>query len=189
MGTEKLGNLAEIKTGYQARGALKEDDNGNIAVIQLKNTGRDRILNKDEFSRISLEKEPTQFLVTRGDILITARGSDNYAVWIDEDLRNTIAISHFFIIRIKSPEITPGYLTAYLNLIGPSLFERIREGTTVPKINRSRLLDMNIKMPDLKKQMSLEKIYREMLRQDEILRLLRHKKKSMMQAVLMENFY
>ena len=59
---------------------------------------------------------PELYMVSRGDILFTARGLDHRAYLLDQDLSDVLATATFYILRPERGRILPRYLAWWLNL-------------------------------------------------------------------------
>ncbi len=95
--------------------------------------------------------------LTKGDILVAARGAHNYAILIDDGLIDSgwqaVAAPHFFVVSLTSREVLPEYITWLLNQSQiQRYFEQNSEGTLTKSIRRSVLEDTHIVIPPLQKQ-------------------------------------
>lgn len=111
----KLRDIAKIQIGYQFRAKVENTPDGDLHVIQIKDIDDDNLLNTEDLYKVKIDKFSEKYLVDKGDILFLSRGTRNFATPINVHLHNTIAISYFYIIRLKKPRIIPEYLAWYIN--------------------------------------------------------------------------
>ena len=114
-----------------------------------------------------------------GDILFVGRGYRIFAVLVDEDLTQTVASPHFFILRIKSEKLVrPDYLAWYINHTrAQRYFSKHVAGTALPHINRQTLEDLPVILPPLQVQERIVNAHRCRLKEKALLETLIEKKK------------
>ena len=67
-----------------------------------------------------------------------------------------VAAPHFFVIRLSSNDVLPGYLAWFLNQHPcQSYLEQNAEGTLTKSIRRSVLEDVTVALPELAKQCAI----------------------------------
>lgn len=149
----KLGDIAEIQIGYQSRGGIKPDPDGTHRIIQMKDFDDNNKLNVNNLYKIKPRRKPDNYLVSKGDILFAPRGRYNYAAEIQTPLANTIAASSFYILRVESKNILPGYLAWLINQNPVQRrLKKMARGTFIPMIPKYRLADIKIQIPDIETQ-------------------------------------
>ena len=84
-------NIADIQVGYQARGRIQEKEDGVYHLIQGRDFDERLRLQPGKLASFIPERKPTPYAVRKGDILFQARGMDNFAYHLEEELPNTIA--------------------------------------------------------------------------------------------------
>lgn len=180
-----LSELAEIRQGYQFRKKIENIPNGLIKVVQMAN-----IINGKKIDYQNLAKtheigfKPEHFL-KKEDVLFCARGVNNYALFIDEDINNTIAISQFFIIRTDKARLLPAYLTWYLGQ--PEAIAHFKANTlmsTVPLLNTKTIKSIKIIVPAIEQQKKIAEIYRLKEKEREITEQIINKKEKMLNRIL-----
>lgn len=171
----KLKELCGIKSGYQ--GKMQEGE--KYEIIKMKDVEKDGVINYKDLETFDTEKEPTKFLLQKGDVILKARSGDNTAALINEDVENVVAAPHFMILKIKSieeieselkkeklnmeykhMELQPGYLELYLNSeYAQEYFKTNSEGTTLPIIKSKTLGELDIKLIPKDEQLKLIEAY------------------------------
>ncbi len=153
--SEKLQNICTIQLGYQFRKYLEHDINGTISVIQMKDI-KECTLNSTKLLKVNLDNTKADFYVNKGMILFMPRGFNNDAIFIKEDLKNTIASSQFYILKLTIDDVLPEYITWYLNQKpAQKYFKNNREGTSLLIVNIGQLKELEVKIPSLKIQESI----------------------------------
>jgi len=153
----RLKDLAEIRLGYQFRGKIQPDSRGTHQVIQIKDFDEKRNLILSGLVKIKPDRDPEKYLVEKRDVLFLSRGHRNFAVTLKHELKNTIVVSYFLIIRIKEPNILPEYLAWYLNQRPAQNFiqRQARRGTHIPIVPKSAFEKLKIEIPSLSVQKAI----------------------------------
>lgn len=154
----KLKHIASITTGHPFRGKIPEVPGSGLLAIQMKDVSvRDGIHWQGCIETEQLGKrEPA--LLQVGDILFIARGSNNFAVLVDDNLkdRSAIAAPHFYVIRCTTPDLLPEYIVWLLNQkYCQRYFQREAEGSFTKSIRRSVLEEAPIAKPSISIQRNI----------------------------------
>lgn len=169
MNTKNLKNIADVIAGYAFRIALKQQIDGLMNVIQSKNVIDDLYINKDNLTKINLQKYQSKAFIKENDIIISSRGSFKVSV-VTGDVVNTIASSSVYILRLKDKSIIPEYLAIYLNSINGQ--KEIREkitGSVIKTILRKDLENLEIPLPDKNIQKKIINLYKNNQTQQKLL--------------------
>lgn len=159
----ELKHIAEISAGYPFRGKIPEVAESSVLVIQMKDISSDAHIIWDNCTPTTLtgKREPGYLLPS--DILLAARGSNNYAVQVGEvmhaDCIHAVAAPHFFVISLKQSGVLPEFLVWLLNQAPcQRYFEQNAEGSMAKSIRRSVLDSTPIVIPSLAKQRTIASI-------------------------------
>lgn len=149
-----LKDLADIQVGYQARGRILELSSGEFRLIQGRDFDDQRQLHVESLASFKPERKPEPYMVREGDILFQARGTENFAAYIESRLEKTLASGSFYIVRVKSEQrILPQYLAWWLNQRHPqNFFKAEASGTWMSFISKSVLSRVGLPVPDLDTQ-------------------------------------
>ena len=159
MKTLKLEKIADIQVGYQARERVMNDIHGSHKLIQGKDFDDEGVLQLDSLISFSPERKPGIYEVQKGDILLQSRGMKHSVYYIDKDINNTLAAGSFYIIRVKSEEVLPAYLYWYLNQqAAQSFLDAHSGGATISFIPKKSILELEIRVPQMKKQKNIKEI-------------------------------
>lgn len=146
----RIGEIANIQTGYQFREKVEADPGGNIGVLQIKDIPDRRRLTPESIDRVKFDKPYAAYLVRRGDVLFLSRGHKQFAVAIEHDLGDTIASGYFYILHIDPAQILPAYLAWYLNQ-QPMLdqYKQLAKGTHMPFVSMAEFRELEVPIPPL----------------------------------------
>jgi len=182
-----LQEIAEVQVGYQARGRIEEDLDGEYTIIRSQDFSEDGGLNFAEAMRFrpALRIDPRKHLLTVGDILLQARGLTHQAYLIDEPLENAVAANTFYIIKILDEKrVLPAYLTWWINQPNvQNYFEQERGVSTIPFISKKVLLDAPVRIPPIDTQNQISKLVALWHREQTLLNDLNYNKDRLIHAV------
>jgi len=84
----------------------------------------------------------------------------NAYVPITEYLKNTLAASYFFILKVKSENILPDYLAWFINQAPAQgyLHNFARRGTHMPVVPKSVFENLKVYVPDIETQKKIVKL-------------------------------
>jgi restriction endonuclease S subunit len=158
----KILDCADVRPGYSAKGAILNEPGGTLQVITAQHVTKGepyRYVDEHSFL-ITPPKFYEKYFITSGDILFMSRGSNNYAVLIEEVPQPAIAPLTFFIIRPKQNAI-PEYLAWCLNQdIVKAQLKEIRTGVGTPMIPSSAFKNLTIPLPFLAVQKRIAELSR-----------------------------
>lgn len=174
----KITDIADIQLGYQFRKKIEPVEDGAYQVVQIRDFDQDLALLKDGLLRVNIDKSADSFLIHKGDVLFLSRGQRNWAAAITEELKDTITVSHFFVMKIKNNQIMPEYLAWYINQAPAQsyLYSNARRGTHMPLIPLSAFTDLTVEIPDMVIQRNIVELSRLMEREKRLLNDLQTKR-------------
>jgi restriction endonuclease S subunit len=147
----KIEELVMIQPGYQHKGQMTNDPNGDLACIQVQDLDYDsKSVKGDGIWKIRAPKDLSHYKISSGDILYLSRGSRYGAYRIPEVSDDTIPLSHFLILRLKTDAPTSiTYLWWALNeqKVSNQIKNQMR-GTMMPFIGRSEFAEIKIPIPE-----------------------------------------
>lgn len=182
----KLEQIAEIKAGYLFKAGLCPEKDGNVGVVQLKDVDGRGVLNIQNVQTINLEKLNNEDLLSAGDVLLKAKTNRPVAALVREVNGNMIATAHYFIIRLKSGDTSPGFLAWYLNQKpAQNYFNKNAGGTRIQVINKQTLGALEIALPDIETQKRIEQVHALHQREQDLLDALKERKEKLVSAQLL----
>lgn len=180
-----LTKIAEIKAGFLFKTGLIPEKEGNVSVIQLKDVDEKGNLFSGNHLKVFLRNYVDDDCVRKGDILFKAKTNHPIAALVAEELNNTIATAHYFIVRLKTTAVLPAYLSWYLNQKPAQIYlDKHAAGSRVQIINKQVLGNLEIVIPAMTVQEKIIKIYSLHHKEYELLNLLRDKKQRLISAQL-----
>ena len=181
----RLEKIANIQVGYQARGRIEEDLDGNYAIIRSQDFDDAGNLLLSEAMRFSPKIDPQKYLVDAGDILVQARGQNHFAYLLENETNNTVASNSFYIVRIKEHnKVIPAYLAWWLNRTTvQAYFQQVRGVSTIPFISKADLQNTRIRIPPMETQESISKLVQLWQREQKLNQQLIEKKEMIVQEV------
>jgi len=148
---KKITEIADVQIGYQFRKKIEPADDGTNRVIQIRDFDENHTLNREGLSRVRIDKSTEQYLIHQGDVLFLSRGHRNWAAPIIDELQNTVAVGHFFVIKVRNEIILPEYLAWYINQSPAQeyLHNIARRGTHMPLVTLSAFKGLPVDVPDM----------------------------------------
>lgn len=153
----QLKDIAAILTGVYNKPTIS----GNAIYLQVSMF--------DQYGRVLPGVKPNitiegnnKHLLTQGDVLFAAKGSNNFAVEYSPATGPAIASSTFLIIKPMNTNkqgMVPGYMAWYLN--HPNTQKLLKSkaiGSSMPSISKKVLEELEIPVPSLERQQQILKI-------------------------------
>ena len=135
-------------------------DEGNAYVISIKDVVNNWPIDFKKLVRVNSEPHLLDMRVRAGDILIPARGDYYPARYVSNDDKTIFTAGQINVIRTNNLVIS-GYLAWYLNQPeGQMGLRMLMSGTSMPAINKSRLLNLEIDIVDLSLQERISHLQR-----------------------------
>lgn len=158
----RLKQIADISIGHGFRGRIEDDPDGDVYVLQVRDTDPTGIIKTDGITKTKLAAKKTPQWLESGDLLFVGKGYSHYAVFISEVPDRTLCSPYFYVVRLK-PEYKDRFLP---NFVGWQLnqkpakryFNATAEGGLLLNIRRSILENAPIKFMPLERQHSLMKL-------------------------------
>ncbi len=181
-----LNQISEIRSGYLFKSGIRTEPEGSISVIQLKDVDERGNINFSAISKISLENISSQDFLMPDDVLFKAKTNRPTAAAVSRKLESTIATAHYFIIRLNTVDVLPGYLAWYLNQRPAQIyFSKHAGGTRIQVITKQVLGNLEVVIPAKSIQEKVEKIYRLHFQERQLVDALKEKKHELISAQLM----
>lgn len=184
----RLGELAEIRSGFLSREAVRNDPDGTHCLLQIRDFDRVRsTLNVADMVRISPTTRVSALPLQAGDVLFLAKGANNFAFVISDLPSPTLAASNFFIISPKLG-IVSGYIAWFLNheSTRAALSRLATTGAHMPIIRREVLETLEIPLPAPAVQKIIVDLDSLCLQEQVFLSDLAQKQQSLISAVCMK---
>lgn len=183
--TIKLGQIAEIRTGYPFRARLERDPAGAVAVIQMKDIDDTNRVDSSDLIRVQLPGSTERHLVQPGDLIFRSRGNSYTAAIIAQDLGRAVVAGPIILIRVTAPHVLPGYVQWFINQPAQAWLGNQRTGTALQMISKATLEDLAIVIPDIEKQQRILAIAELANREQQLSTELAYQRKRYLDEVLM----
>jgi len=169
MNIKNLKDIADIIAGYTFRMALEPQIDGLMTVIQSKDVLDNLYINKNNLTKIDLQKYQSKALIEENDIIISSRGSFKAGV-VEGNVVNSIASSSVYILRLKDKNVIPEYLAIYLNSVkGQKNIKNKMTGSVIKTILRKDLENLKILLPSKDVQNKIINLYKNNQAQQKLL--------------------
>lgn len=158
-------DLADVRSGYQPRDGLDLTPQGTTLVVQTKDIDDDNnhALLVAQLERASINRDPAPYIIDNGDILFMARGRRRSATLVEglPGTLPTIALNYFFIIHVRDSFVDPAFLAWAINEPeSQEYLEKVSRGTGMPFVTKQSLLQLELIIPPLEKQVSIGRLTR-----------------------------
>ena len=155
-----LTECTTIQSGHPFRGSIAEKPGSGIKVIQIKDASGDNGIQWSQLIEAEPVTQKTPHFLQKNDILFAARNSRHYAVLVNQASEPTLCSPHFYILRTRSEQLLPAFLTWQLNQpLLQRYFNQLAEGSTTKSINRSNLANAKIALPPLAAQQQITQLH------------------------------
>lgn len=162
----KLKAIAQLISGLYT----KPDIDGEVYYVQAKHFNSNGDFDFSVKPDLKLEGKIEKHLLKTGDILLVAKGGNNFAVQYKGLIQKAVASSIFIVIRIKDQDaILADYLTWYLNHPQTQLLlKEYSKGSGIPSIAINVLSELEVYIPPLVKQRTIIELYKLRKKEKEI---------------------
>ena len=149
---KRLDDIATLSSGIYA----KPDYSPDTLYLQSVHFDEFQKLTPVLEPQLKIEGKSAKHLLQDGDILFAAKGIHNFGVVYHASYGKAVASSSFVVIKLKKETknmILPEYLAWFLtNTSDIRDFHRKQLGTTVPSISIKTLSEIEVKIPNIRKQ-------------------------------------
>lgn len=185
----KLKEISDIQSGYITRKKIEVASNGSHYLLQAKNVDGDHLSYETQtLIRFHPALSRTDRPLEKGDLLFMARGAHNFTLLLGDMPRPALAAACFFIVRVSSPNILPGYLGWYLNQAPVEHYLVAHSGRSVhmPVVRRAVLENIPVPVPSLDRQAKIADLNALMLKELNLLQQLGRKRKELITAACLQ---
>ena len=154
-----LSDIATVRVGFQARGKIEENIDGQFTIIRSQDLSDNGELFFDQLMHFTPPSsiDPEKHLLAAEDILVQARGQNHRAYYIGRKVDNIVASNTFYIIRIKKIKtVLLEFLVWWMNQVEvQTYFKQEQSISTIPFISSGVLLKTPVPVPSLKTQQNI----------------------------------
>lgn len=153
---KKVEEVARIRSGMYS----KTKNNGEVYYIQARSFDEQKKLSGDIMPSLIRSKQIEKHLLKEGDVLVVAKGFDNFAAVYSDDYKPAVASSIFMILHsISKKVVLPEFLAWYINQ--PQVRDYLRrsaKGSNLPSISKQTLGNIEIEIPTIERQELILKV-------------------------------
>jgi restriction endonuclease S subunit len=182
-----LTHHVEIQGGHPFRGSITADPEGNGYALQIRDASPEGVADWTALTRTSLDSYKNIVWLRPGDIVFAARGQNNYALCFDEVPVPTVCSQYFFLLRVKSSALLPGFLAWQMNRQpAQRYFAQHAEGSDQIGIRRGVLEALPIVVPCIEQQRQIAALDKAAHEERKALQALIHNREQMLDALAFE---
>lgn len=165
-----VSDLATVQVGYSFRTRLEHSENGNIAVIQMRDLLGDATVSCDNLAKVELSEVKERHFVQKGDLIFRSRGLISTSAILTRKLKKTLVAAPLLRVRVtKKDIILPQYLNWYISQSVAQAFLNSRSRYCAQKmIDREALNALPVLLPDMQKQKNIVELAK-LARKEEVL--------------------
>lgn len=142
----RLGQIAEVRSGYQTRNRIERDASSPFRIIQLRDVGE----RADWQSLVTFKPDidTARYLVADGDVLLSCRGGAPVGVALSGVPENTVASSNFYVLRLRLKDVLPEYLAWHINQLPAQQYFSVRsQGTRIALLTKADVVELEVPIP------------------------------------------
>jgi restriction endonuclease S subunit len=183
-----LSAVAEVTGGFAFRSAIESLPPGDVGVLQMSNVDSLGFIDWSKTVRVRLPDERRPNFISSGDIILAARGTNNYAALIEHVEGPVVCTSQFFSIRVRSQlELNVGFLVWQLNQKPcQDYLKREATGSYILNIRRDVLDQMPVALPPYDKQCTIAGLAKAATRERVALSKLIENRSAQLEALAMD---
>ncbi len=148
-----LNKIAVIQSGHPFPTRIESSENGDVAVVQMKDLPNEMQLTSAVPVRIDAGETKKRYILKKNDVIFRARGQTNTAVIVKADLGLAVVAAPLLTLRVTSDAILPDFLCWWINQPAAQIhFERHASGTSVRMISPKALAELEVPLVPTQKQ-------------------------------------
>jgi hypothetical protein len=183
----RLGELAEIRTGYPFRGRIERVEQGNCRMVQMGDVQGSTAEVSEVQAQVVLPDGAGKHLLRSGDVLFVARGVRNEAATYVADCGNMVAAPHLFVLRAAGRAVFPDYLTWFLNLPETrAKIQAMRSGSALPFVPMGVFARLEVPVPSIEMQKRIAEMWRLGRREQSLVEQLRERRRELVDGMMLE---
>ncbi len=185
----KLESVTDIQMGYSFRSRLEPEDDGDVAVIQMKDLLDDNTVSCENAIRVYMDSIKETHLVQKGDLVFRSRGNVSTTAILNEDPGRAIVAAPLIRIRVtKKDKVLPEYLNWYISQRAAQRYLTSRaRGTSQIMISVDAVGEMDVEIPSLDRQKKIVELAWLMNRERDLVHKLVEKKEQYISSILTQH--
>ncbi len=133
---------------------IKKEEGGSFKILNPSAIEDGKIIeSKFVEGNSSSQRDISQMLLEKGDVIFQSKGNRFEAIYVDKDYANLVASQVYFTLKLNREKILAKYLTWFLNNeLAADYFEMNSSGSVINVMSRKVLGDLEINLPSLEEQ-------------------------------------
>jgi hypothetical protein len=153
----KIGEFANVISGYTFRRAIESQSEGDAFVLQAKNIVLgENIKGSQNLAKIFFDGARGAFFLQNNDVAVVSRGfgrSAFRAAVFKGSMNNVVASSSVFIIRITDGKVLPDFISMFINSNeGQKRIMEAVTGSSIKAILRGKFREIVVPIPSIAEQ-------------------------------------
>lgn len=176
----KLGQIADVRTGYTIRAELDWKGQGDRILIQMSDF---EALNQgivDKVKTTNMKVRSPDWLLQEKDLLVKARGTDFTPAIVQEMFHGAVFTHPLLRIRVDRTCAVPEFIAWLLSR--PNIqaqLQRLTAGTLMQMLKLEDLKGLELYLPSLDRQQKIQELVQLMNREQKLLGHLKSKRKQL----------
>lgn len=176
----KLGQIADIRTGYTIREGLSKSIPGDKFLVQMSDFDA---LNKgvvDNVKTTNMRVRSPDWMLQESDLLLKARGSDLTPVVVQKMFHGAVFTHPLLRIRVDREFAVPEFIAWLLSRSNiQTQLQRLTAGTLMQVLKLDDLKGVELYLPSLDRQQKIQEIVQLMNHEQKLLSHLKTKRKQL----------
>lgn len=180
----KLGQIADVRTGYTIRTELDRKSQGDRVLIQMSDFEalRKGCIEKDKKTNINARPD---WLLEEEDLLLKARGSDFIPAIVSKSFQGAVYTHPLLRIRIDRKQAYPEFIAWFLSQSSiQTQLNRMTAGTSLQMLKLGQLKDLELNLPALEQQYKICEVIRLVNQEQSLLYQLQNKRKQLVCCIV-----
>jgi restriction endonuclease S subunit len=181
----RLADTVTVTAGYPLRGSAESLGDGDVRLIQLKNTNPEGVIDWKGVTSVSLPSKREPNWLTNDDVIFSARGTRTFAYPLDDVPSKTVCAPQFFVLSVRNTKnLSPRFLAWQLNQKpAQDYFQRNATGSHILNIRRAVLEELTITVPSIKRQKMIVAFWQATRKERSLLNSLIENRNSQLEAL------
>jgi len=177
--------LSHISAGHSLRESVDILPEGDVAVVQLRNTRSPISITWDKATKVELPTKKDPHYLREEDIFLSTRSSSYQATLVRDCPEKAVCAPQFYLIRITDlSKVSAAYLCWQKNKSpAQNYFSRVETGTSIKNLLRKAVEGLEISLPPMAIQKAIADMYLSSFEERFALEQLIHNRQQQFEAI------
>lgn len=176
----KLGQIADIRTGYTIREGLSKTSQGERYLVQMSDF---KAVNEgivDKVKTTNMKVRSPDWMLQERDLLVKARGTDFTPVIVQKAFHGAVFTHPLLRIRVDIEFAVPEFIAWLLSRPNIQMqLQRLTAGTSLQMLKLDNLKGLELYLPSLDRQKKVQELVQLMKEEQKLLGHLKMKRKQL----------